>query len=789
MDMVHIISVAPSMDIPLSQPVDLTLDHPSQYLAGYDRIAQAIHASNNLRVLVTDKSVSKWLMVMAQRYGPDYVWVEELTLRRQLQKQIGIDVPEHVTDQQIMESGLLDLNIPAQPSISFEDYLLEVFFGNFLTLPGGLRRVGELIASYEPDQWQSALERPLVKQIHQKRIRETRRQLQEENLTAELQLLDWIETSPELLIRNLFALKILSGYPDELGNRVLGDVYGDLKRLNIDLRTVPNVIAGNEKAIDEIRLYLETLTSAVDASALDTLLSQTSGYLEIEFDAVLQVLTSGAAVVTSDLVRKIQDKFQPIQVSPQMAQALADLDLLVFKERPSDPDRLWDEYEWIRWAREEYLPYRFWLENTGRLDDEIAELAGAYADWLYDNFGKLKYHSKSMAWKALLSLKDQMKAHSAPVLVVVADNLNAKFYPDLQAQMQHQGYYEHNLSYCLSTLPTCTEVSKKCLMTGHYTPFDGSGYKRPVEEAWSRRLGRRVLYLGSIGALRSVSERQHDVYFLNYLPLDITLHQSEHDIGVSHAQMIRGYLTSLAQDVRAFARRIGAERDLLVIVVSDHGSTRIPKGTVNVIHGKFYGDRAEDKHHRYISVKDEELTKLPENVKYDCYIFDRQAFELSTNYLVARRLYRFLPTDENTYIHGGLTPEETLVPMAVYHPVTVSPKPLALSLVGTPKIYVGTKLELSIEITNLNNYPCERVIIEIADPKIEAQPAYLDTLPKLKRLRANLPARCHRTADASARKLHARVSYKLLGQPWVDEIDIPVEIAEPARPKFDLDNL
>ena len=52
--------------------------------------------------------------------------------------------------------------------------------------------------------------------------------------------------------------------------------------------------------------------------------------------------------------------------------------------------------------------------------------------------------------------------------------------------------------------------------------------------------------------------------------------------------------------------------------------------------------------------------------------------ELETNYLVARRLYRFLPTDENAYIHGGLTPEETLIPSAVYQPVVVSPKPLQL---------------------------------------------------------------------------------------------------------------
>jgi len=204
---IHITVVDASMDIPLSQRFDLTLEDPDQYLLGYDRIARAIHDGTDLLVLVRDKNVGRWLTLMARRYGRQEVILEELTFRRQLQKQLSIELPTHVTDRQIKESRLLELNIPASPGTSFEDYLLEVFFGNFLTLPGGLRRVGELIASHAPDQWQSALGRPLVNRIYRKRIRETRQHLQHEERIAELRLLDWTETSPDVLIRNLFAPK------------------------------------------------------------------------------------------------------------------------------------------------------------------------------------------------------------------------------------------------------------------------------------------------------------------------------------------------------------------------------------------------------------------------------------------------------------------------------------------------------------------------------------------------------------------------------------------------------
>ena len=786
--MIYITTVDPSLDLAGAQPADVTVAQPSDYLEGYRCIVEAIHAEQDLRVLVRDRLVARWLRVLAKRYGAQLVTVSEMTLRGRLKDQLGVAVPDEITDQQIKDSGLLDISISARAGATFDDHLLEVFFGTILTLPGGLRRISEFVGAYQPEQWQSAMNRPSVKQAFDKRVRELRSQLKKENRAGELLLLDWLNASPDLLIRNLFALKIVSGYGELLGRKVLGDGYGDVAKLNLDLRQVPPVFVGNEKALDEIAIQLEALVAA-PATTLDDLLAQVSGYLEIEFDAVMRLIRSGATVVTPGLVARIRSRFQPITDSPRMAQALDDLDLLISRQRPSVPDEAWGESDWIRWATEEYLPYRFWQENTGQIDAEITESAGKYADWLYKNFGTLRYHSPNMAWKAMLELKDEMKAHTGAVLVIVADNLNPKFHPDLQSQMQRQGFFEHRLSFCFSMLPSCTEVSKKCVILGHYAPFEGTSYKKTVEETWSARLNKRVLYLSGIGDLRAIASRQHDVYFLNYLPIDISLHQSENATGVSHAHAIRAYLAALAQDVRAFAKRLGAERDLLVIVASDHGSTRIPKDAVNVLQGKFYRDRSTDEHHRYLALEDGELAKLSENVKYDCYLLRRQDLELGTNYLVARRFYRFRDTNENAYIHGGLTPEETLTPLAIYRPVTVSPKPIKLSVVGALKVYVGTKFDLPLEVTNRNSYSFDEVSIEIVDPNISGDPFNLAVLPQLKREPIKTTAQCRRTADSSATKLHVRVSYRFMGQPHVDETDLPIEIVDPARLKFDLDNL
>jgi len=355
--------------------------------------------------------------------------------------------------------------------------------------------------------------------------------------------------------------------------------------------------------------------------------------------------------------------------------------------------------------------------------------------------------------------------------------------------MHTKGFYEQSLQNCFSLLPSCTEVSKKAIITGHFAAFEETSYENQVESVWANRLGKKVKYLPNISALREVSELEHDVYFLNYLPLDITLHQNENQLGISHSYNIRNYLQLLVQDIQAFALRSGIERDLMVIVTSDHGSTCIPKGTINVIQKQYYQKRTDDRHHRFIAISDRELGKLPENYKFDCYLIKKDAFNLSNNYLIARRLYRFLETEDHAYIHGGLTPEETIIPLAIFEPATISPKPLELHLIDTKAIFVGTKVDLRLEITNINNYPCENITIEFTDINIEAKDIFIQEISKLNRTEINIQGRCPNSADPSAKNLGLEISFEFLGKPCKFYQSLPVQIKELAKTKFDLDNL
>jgi hypothetical protein len=246
-------------------------------------------------------------------------------------------------------------------------------------------------------------------------------------------------------------------------------------------------------------------------------------------------------------------------------------------------------------------------------------------------------------------------------------------------------------------------------------------------------------------------------------------------------------LRALARDVRAFAERIGAERDLVVIVISDHGSTRIPASAPNPIDRRFYAGRVTDKHHRYVTISDEELAVLPGNVRFECYIFERQRFGLPTNYLAARSTYRFGDPGEGVHVHGGLSPEETIVPLTIFTPVTVTPKPLTVRLLADEFRY-GVKSFIRLELVNPNQYACQKVRVEVLNPNVEAAPVVVGDLDALSQTEVQIEARIRRVTEEMT-VLQVRVGYEFLGQPHSQVVGLPVKMKRIMTTTFDLDEL
>jgi len=655
---------------------DLIVDSVTSYAPAYDKIARTIHHGEKLSIGVSDPAAASWLAVLARKYGKQRVDYQQLSYRNLLAQSWQVDIPNWVSEDEIQEAQLLDIHITPLLGQDFESFLLSTFFSPFLsTRELQLHRIEEMIQSFHPDQWQESKTRSLLKRILEKKLQSWKEKASQ---VGEQIIIEWLEDSPSKFIQRLSEFRLLSKYPESIGEKVFGEDLNDLKSLALPLDSIPS----NENValpfIDHIRIHLETLSREVSISALEDILTQVSGCLELEFDYVRGILRSGGVDVTPGIIQNVRNTFAPIKNRPLVEQALGDLDLLINKPIPSEPDVKWSEDEWISWATEEYFPYRFLLEETGRYSEDLELFIDRYSEWLYSNYASMRLTSKRMVYQKLAELRSDLQS-SSTALVVILDNFNAKFFSDLNSRMNDEGFFTEGPDFCFSLLPSCTEISKKSLLVGEAQPFTGSDYGKIVEETWGEALGRKVRYLPNIGALRSLDSKDADVYFLNYLPVDIVLHLDEREIGISHAQLVRNCLSSLAKDVHAFSQRIGAERDLKVIFISDHGSTRIPSEAPNPLDQDYFRQIADKKHHRFIEIDDNELVKLPENFRHQCFLFRKEDFGLEAHYLAAKRLYRFLPTSSDSYFHGGLSPEETITPVAVFSPVSIAAKAILVN--------------------------------------------------------------------------------------------------------------
>ena len=741
----------------------------AHYAPAYDRMARALHTQKNLGLIVRHRTCAAWFCVAQGKYGAEHIEIEEITYASQLAERWAVTVPEWVSDVEVENSRLLKVDIRAAPGQTFENVLLERFCSPFLVherLP--LNYVVDILTNYEPSRWLGEEQRPLVNTVLRRRLdawEETARTDGERYLVREL------GRDPAQLLRTLAHLKVLQGYPSEVGHRALPDTFQLLRPLELDLSALPVQESEVRTSSDQIRVYLtRAIREAPSRELVAALLEQVSGCLVAEYEAVEELLRHDDVSVDTDLLKCVRRAFAPIR--DRLASRLDKLALLVEPPRPPAPDSSWDVDNWLHWALDDYLPYRFWLEEVGRQDEEVSEFSSQYSDWLYGNFAKLAGSYKNLVYRIIPNCADQIAADD-PVLLVVIDNFNYKFFSDFRQFMRDLAYFCETPEPYLSMLPSATEVSKKCLSVGQPTPFIDSSYRSVVEGTWSTFFAPHSFrYLGTPAALQEIKSLDDEVYFLNYLPIDHVLHSDERDEGIPHAEQVRHRLRNLAKQIHHFAQRLQIERKLKVIVCSDHGSTRIPAEMPNIIDKTFYSTRVEDKHHRYVTISDEELADLPDNARFQCYYIERGRFNLPRNYLAARGYYRFLKTEETFYVHGGLTPEETIVPLATFTHVVVTPRELTVRLLHDEFRY-GVKATIELEITNPNEYACTDLETAILTPKVSYETARLNELSALDTETLSMEARFAR-ATPDPKSLDIRISYRFLDQPCAQQLALPI---------------
>jgi len=372
-----------------------------------------------------------------------------------------------------------------------------------------------------------------------------------------------------------------------------------------------------------------------------------------------------------------------------------------------------------------------------------------------------------MVFNILPNKAVDLKRDGVVNLVLVIDNLGWDFSDMMRDLFQERGYFLAGVEPYLAMLPSETEISKKCLLAGAvgYQAIDDKTYKGMIEKGWVPYFNDNAFrYISDIGSLSAIESVNAGTYVVNYLAVDKALHHSADEIGMPHQDHIHHLLEKLVENAIMFIEKHGLQDKVRIHVVSDHGSTRIPASMQNDLDPAFFkANGFEARSHRYVAVSGERFSGLAENLKLDCFFLPANDFMNSENVLCARRGNRFLPTNKDFYVHGGLLPEEIIVPYLVFEPATIAIQDLTVLLKKNEFRYRMETVEL--EIGNPNDSAIEQIQVSLLNGNVESEPVRIALLNGKKNMAIQIKARFKVTSILEEQSnLHIRVRFHAHGE-------------------------
>ena len=758
-------------------PLDL-VHHPDgkvSKISEYPKVIQGFlkdFDDGQLRtIFIANSVILQWFKNMSMRYPQGTFTFETADARGALAQRWGIDIPETVTNEEIMQAGLLSSDLHPQPGFSFEDTLLAHYYApNLTSKTFPITKLPSLLEAVEPQKWKDNLSIPLLARTLRARMEEWKSKARSSD---QRQLVEMFAADPNALQHQLMSFRVLRSYP-AIGDAVLGATFDLFRVLKLPLEDLKVEDSKIPQTIQQVTYYLNS-QQPQNSEDLAVLLERTSGLLTVEFETIEKHLRDHPDWISAELMDQIEQKFsEHIRRSTRRIKALREM---IRPAKPSDPDPNWDAESMLAWATDSYLPYQAWCDRQEQFDPDFYVIGDRFSEWLISKWDDLHANSKRMVFNILPNKAAELKQSGIVNLVLVIDNLGWSFSEMLRDLFQDQGYFLAEAEPYLAMLPTETEISKKCLLASAvgYTELDNKTYTGIIEKGWVPYFNDKAFrYISDIGSLDKIETIDASTYVVNYLAVDKALHKSADEIGMPHREQIHYLLAKLVENTIKFIDKHDLKENTRIHVVSDHGSTRIPVEQQNDLDmALFKTDGFEERSHRYLKVSNDRFEKLADNLRFDCFLLSANKFRNDENYLCARRGNRFIATDKRSYVHGGLLPEEVLVPYMVFEPATVPIQDLTVILKKTEFRYRPETVEL--EIGNPNHTAVEQILVSILNGNVESEPERIALLISNRNVGVQVKARFKSTnIPEEQNNLRIRIRFEARGEAHVFEVNKPI---------------
>lgn len=716
------------------EPKALVIRDESQFIESRLKIRDAIHKGRDLNIIIKNKKIRKWYKslkdysdVKIEIVTPSSVLSQALKLVDSL----SLNLP--VNDSEIQELELIKKAEIHQPQTrlatrkDIESWVLSVCINECWSKKGGtLTHLSEVTSFF-------LLIKEYVKHPALERLIEKQKESWFNAPTSEAY--KWLFVAPNDRAFLIYTWQILKDYDIPVRERILDEVTEKdrkvLKPIEEYLGQIPPCECSDDygrklefsklleiKWKNILRSRLEYKKSEIQAKKDEVLkqkfrkivneaITKMSGRIAGEVDALLAFVKENMFYLSKELFNLIGAKFS---LFPKQVEELRQL---IPPKFPSRPMLNWDWSQISRWAIDEYFPYKKWSIQQERRDKRIEEIAETYSEWLYRQYPELKNELSPLLYGTWYRIKKYIE-QGYQILWIIIDNLCWFYLEDIiEAFKKQKIFLSHEPIPCLSMLPSETRISKTALIAGklpnQIQKEKYQNYSMLFEEFCKMAdiISYRIIPPDKIEKAFKKEKIGDQVVTCGMLMNpDISAHKDFYGL----ERYMRTFFSSVAEDIKDFIS-LYSSRKFLLIVSTDHGSCIISEKIKDL--AKPNGAKEESKYKRFVYIDSSD------NLNEDWYFLKKDKFSLPESIAITKG-YKFIGNRKpKGWVHGGMTPEETLIPHLEFYLQPFEIKPIQCSHSSAP-IPIGTrKQKVEFSIRNLNDYEMSNVALFIPSHSIE----------------------------------------------------------------------
>ena len=775
------------------------VDSDSSYVDGCRSIDSAVRGDEPIDIWVRTRNHFVWLQNFTGQLGIDANFTEK-TARTLLADLWNTAVPDWVLDIDILSQGLLDLDVEGKIGKSFERILLSSLLGSAFDIDSlDAQNTGHIIAALVNDKLASVTNQYPIAEVCIRRASSRWRELTNDQWIAEL--CDHIPGEVVTAWRWITASSLLHSYPAELLERILPiDQAAVVRKIPADtagdLILEPNI---REEALSQIALLFADVGSSVKTGTdFQKIVEWVSGRTTEEFHFVLELLQSRRFDPTEEDVALVQSVFQKC---PGIRRTqLMSLHHVVRPQYPTliGAEESWNTDRWVQWTVNEYAPYREWQIRNDDYDVALEETVCCFSDWYVDSYMAVHADSRTGLTQCLSALNTEVKTKTL-VIVLIIDCLPLAYASIMEHELHSSGFRRHELSYRYSALPTVTEYNKGALLAGKHGAWPKGYADLLAERAKYDWGGAETHYVATIKELSELQPSSGpSIVVVNFTEGDEILHSNvEFNNRTYDEELSRSYSQLVGAVAELCDRWPGSRESISALVVTDHGACRVLDDEKKAFESSAVNKLFDDEKHRMATMTSAQAEKIPANLWELGYRFQTP---FSSDDLV-----HFLPRGHNTvrkvgtnkgYLHGGVSPEEVIVPFVRYGLVAISwKKPFCrfLNLEMNPagdkaRFYIQRIVKVEIEIQNPNSVPIQMIGIEVPTPDTAVKGLAMDDVEpeSLSTMSVDL---YFQKAALSSSTLELKLRYEISGEEYEHIFAAPSEFRSALSGGFNLRDL